>query len=87
MLFSDKFDKGFIKRFVDSYKLILNEMITVDYLSDINYISNDDLILLDNINNTEHDLEYDDILEAFNSNLIRYPDFFMPFVICINLIF
>ncbi|MER2014566.1 MAG: amino acid adenylation domain-containing protein, partial [Methanobrevibacter sp.] len=32
------------------------------------------LDLLDEVNNTEHDLEYDDILDAFNSHLSNHPD-------------
>ncbi|WP_407374929.1 amino acid adenylation domain-containing protein [Methanobrevibacter sp.] len=74
ILYSEKFSKEFISRFVESYKLILSEMINATSLSEINFTSQSDLTLLDSYNNTESDLRYDDILDAFNSNLLRYPD-------------
>ena len=72
--YSDKYSMAFIEVFARSYKLILQDMISVEVLSDICYASNDDLSLLDEINDTGHDLLYDDILDAFNENLGRYPD-------------
>ena len=74
IIYSDKFSSDFIDRFVESYKLILHEMIKFKELSDLNYISDDDVLLLDKINETEHDLFYSDVLEAFNSNLSKCPD-------------
>ena len=74
VIFSDKFDEKFIKRFIDSYKLVLKEITNVDELSDINYVSNDDLKFLNNINNTEYDLKYNDVMEAFNDNLAKHSD-------------
>ena len=72
--YSDKYSRAFIEVFARSYKLILQDMINVKTLSGICYTSNDDLILLDEINDTNHDLLYDDILDAFNENLGEYPD-------------
>ncbi|WP_296804360.1 amino acid adenylation domain-containing protein [uncultured Methanobrevibacter sp.] len=43
-------------------------------MGDISYISNDDVLLLDSYNDTCYDLDYADVLEAFNDNLSRYPD-------------
>ena len=54
--------------------LILCEMLNVNELEEINYIDNDDLNLLDSFNQTEHDLKYDCILDAFNTQLIENPD-------------
>ncbi|WP_296799195.1 AMP-binding protein, partial [uncultured Methanobrevibacter sp.] len=34
----------------------------------------DDLVLLDELNETEDDLLYDDVLDAFNDNLVKYSD-------------
>ena len=66
ILHSDKYPNDFIKSFMESYNLILNEMINVAKLSNINYITDEDIELLDTYNQTEHDLDYDDILDAFN---------------------
>ena len=88
ILHSDKYPNDFIKSFMESYNLILNEMINVaklsniNYITDeaklneirnggntvsnINYITDEDIELLDTYNQTEHDLDYDDILDAFN---------------------
>ena len=74
ILHSDKYSNDFIKSFMESYNLVLNEMINVAKLSNINYITDEDIELLDTYNQTEHDLDYDDILDAFNDNLAKYPD-------------
>ena len=74
ILYSDKYSRDFINHFVESYKLILQCMLNSDDLSDISYISNEDLVLLDEINNTSHDLYYHDVLDAFNDNLSKYPN-------------
>ena len=74
ILYSDKFSKEFIKHFVDSYILILNEIMHVKELSDINFTIKSDLTLLDSYNHTEHSLMYNDILDAFNENLSKYPN-------------
>lgn len=58
ILHSDKFSGEFISRFVESYKLILNEMINADFLADISFISQSDLDLLDSYNQTENALIY-----------------------------
>ena len=72
--YSNKYSNEFVKRFAESYKLILHEMINVDVLSDITYITKEDIELLDSYNKTEHDFEYEDTLQAFNYNLSKYPD-------------
>ncbi len=74
ILYSDKYSNDFVNRFARSYNLILKEMLSSYNLSDINYVSDSDVLLLDNINETEHDLLYSDILDAFNGNLSKYPD-------------
>ncbi len=74
ILYSEKFSYEFIEHFAESYKLILKEIISKNSLSDINYTSVSDLRKLDEYNQTEHDLEYCDILEAFNDHLAKYPD-------------
>ena len=74
IFYSDKFSKEFIEHFVETYKLILHELCRVSQLSQINYISQSDLKILDDINRTEHVIAYGDILEAFNDNLSKYPD-------------
>ena len=53
IIYSDKFSKTFIEKFVKSYKLILNEMVEADELRDINYVSAGDVEILDSYNQTE----------------------------------
>ena len=74
IIYSDKYSSDFVERFMESYKLILNGMLKVDVLSEIDYTLCEDIGLLDSYNQTEHDLLYDDILDAFNDNLKKYPD-------------
>ena len=74
VVYCDKYSGAFVDRFVQSYNFILNDMLSVKALEDISYISSDDLVLLDELNDTEHVLAYDDVLEAFNDNLSRNPD-------------
>ena len=74
ILYSDKYSSDFINHFIESYKLILKCMVNVSNLSDISYISSRDLVVLDEINETSHDLYYSDILDAFNDNLSKYPN-------------
>ena len=61
ILYSDKYSSDFINHFIESYKLILKCMVNVSNLSDISYISSRDLVVLDEINETSHDLYYFDI--------------------------
>ena len=74
ILYSSIYSKNFIEHFTESYKLILHEMIEVDELGDINYTSDSDLELFNSYNQTEHPLSYDDILDAFNDNLLKHPE-------------
>ena len=55
-------------------KLILQGLLNVSRLGDINYITEDDVELLDSFNETEYDLLYADILDAFNVNLNENPN-------------
>lgn len=72
ILYSNKFSRNFIEHFVESYKLILNGMMAVNNLSDINYTLSSDLNVLDKYNKTEKDLDFSDVLDAFNENLSKY---------------
>ena len=74
VLYSDKYSFEFIERFVGVYKSILLNMMCVDDLAHIDYISSSDLDLLDSYNDTDAILNYGDVLEAFNDNLSKYPD-------------
>ncbi|WP_461463878.1 amino acid adenylation domain-containing protein, partial [Methanobrevibacter sp.] len=74
VVYSDKYSSGFIDRFVQSYKFVLNDMLRVNTLRDISYVSSDDLVLLEEFNDTGHHLLYADVLDAFNDNLVKYPD-------------
>ena len=62
----DKFSQGTAERFVYVFKEVLVQLLDKQNLSDINYISNGDIELLDSYNRTEHDLAYVDVLDAFN---------------------
>ena len=74
VLYSNLYIKDFISHFIESYKLILNQIISVERLDEINYISDEDIEVLDSYNRTEHKPKYDDILDAFNDNLPKYED-------------
>ena len=69
IVYSDKYSKELIERICESYKAILQDFISVDKLSDIGYVSCDDLKTLDSYNQTEYDFKYSDVLDAFNDNL------------------
>ena len=72
--YSDKYSHGYIRRFAQSYKLILEGMFNGGKLGDIDYTALEDIELLDNYIQTEHYLEYGDVLDAFNYNLSKYPN-------------
>ena len=72
--YSARYSEDVMNRFVESYKSILSQIICVDKLSEINYVSDSDLDLLDTYNQTEHALKYNDILDAFNDNLSNNPN-------------
>ncbi|WP_461464005.1 AMP-binding protein, partial [Methanobrevibacter sp.] len=74
VMYSDKYSGVFIDRFIESFKLILHGMLDANDLSEINFVSDSDIQLLDSYNCTEHDLVYCDVLDAFNDNLSRCPD-------------
>ena len=74
LLYSELYSESFVKHFVESFKLILHEITDVKELKDINYTSEDDIELLDLYNQTEHNLEYGDVLDAFNDNLAKNPN-------------
>ena len=74
VIYSDEYSSEIIKKFVESYNIILNQILCVDKLSEINYITSSDVELLNSYNQTEHSLEYRDILDAFNDNLSKYSD-------------
>ena len=62
VFYSDKFSADFIKSFIDVFNRIAIEIMDADFLSDIDYVSNEDLKFLDAFNQTERHIEYDDIL-------------------------
>ena len=70
----DEFSQDTAERFVYVFKEVLIQFLEKQNLADINYISNTDIELLNAYNETEHDLIYDDILDAFNDNLAKFPD-------------
>ena len=69
----EKYSNELIIRFLNVFKEILIQISDKENLSDIDYISEEDLNLLDSYNQTEHPLEYEDIMDAFNDNLAKYP--------------
>ena len=72
--YSGNYSRDFIVGFAESYRLILNEIQTVSKLSDINYVSEEDIGWMDSYNQTEHSLPYNDIMDAFNNNLAKHPN-------------
>ena len=74
IIHSPKYSNDFVNHFALSYNLILQEIIKADKLQDVNYIGHEDIEILDRLNLTQHDLRYDDILDAFNNNLAKFPN-------------
>ena len=74
IMYSDKFSADMISHFGETFKLILHDIIKVDKLSEINYITSHDIEILDDLNKNEQALDYEDIMDAFNENLAKYPD-------------
>ena len=72
--YSEKYSKETVERFLNSFKLISNNIFNAEELSEITYTPSSDLELLDSYNQTEHDLKFDDVLDAFNENLANYPN-------------
>ena len=70
----DKYSQDTAERFANVFKEILVQFLDKENLGDINYTSKEDIKLLNNCNQNEYLLDYDDILDAFNDNLARYPD-------------
>ncbi|WP_407432946.1 condensation domain-containing protein, partial [Methanobrevibacter sp.] len=69
-----KYSDNLIIRFLNAFKEILIEALNKDNLSDINYVLDSDVELLDSFNETENPLDYADVLDAFNDNLSNNPD-------------
>lgn len=72
---SSRYSEDFIRRFAESYELILRDMMRAEQLTDIHFTTEKDLALLDGWNRTDEELTYEDILEPFNVNLQKYPDY------------
>ena len=70
----ENYSDEMVIRFLNVFKEILVQMINKEMLCDIDYSANDDIDLLNNFNQTEMSLKYGDILDAFNDNLLKYPD-------------
>ena len=70
----DNISQDTAERFVNVFKEVLIQFLNKKTLGDISYISNKDILLLDCYNDTEYSFEYDDILLAFNDNLVEYED-------------
>ena len=74
IMHSARYSENLVERFAYSYNAILSQMLTADNLCDIDYICDNDLMIMNDINQTESPLKHDDLLDAFNDNLADYPD-------------
>ena len=72
--YSDKYSSELVERFINTYYLILQEILNAKELSDINYTLTSDLKILDKYNKTETKLKYNNILQAFNETLRKYQN-------------
>ncbi|MER2014298.1 MAG: AMP-binding protein, partial [Methanobrevibacter sp.] len=70
----DKFSRHTATQFVKVFKEVLTQFLEKENLGDIDYISNEDVELLNSYNKTEHSLVYNDVLDAFNDNLLEHPE-------------
>ena len=65
---SSKYSSNTTNAMLETYKLILHELLIKDRLSDINYTTKDDINLFKQINKTETQLKHKDIKEALEKN-------------------
>ena len=70
----DMFSQDTAERFVNVFKEVLFGFLDKNELKDIDYVSDDDVHIFNDLNITEHTLGYDDILDAFNDNLAKGQD-------------
>ena len=68
-----KYDDSFVNRFAYAVKSIAQGIASKEYLSEISYTTPEDIAVLDAVNNTRQD-DFVDIIKAFSSNVIKYPD-------------
>ena len=71
---SGKYSDAFCKRFLESFSDIVSGFVSCTRLSEIDYISENDISTLDAINDTAAPLRYKDILEAFRHQVSIRPD-------------
>ena len=71
---SNKYSDEMSIRFVNVFREILIQSLYKENLRDIDFVGGSDLKLLDSVNQTQHPLKHDDILDAFNHNLSALKD-------------
>ena len=69
-----KYHKSTAERFVDSYVRVLNGLMRCERLSEIQYVSEDDLALQDSYNDTAKQLINRTAIEAFHTSLMKDPE-------------
>ncbi|MBR4514792.1 MAG: amino acid adenylation domain-containing protein [Lachnospiraceae bacterium] len=70
---SARYSQDFVRHFAQVYERILRDMMRAEQLKDIHFTTEEDLERLNELNKTDADIPYVDILDAFNVNLARYP--------------
>ncbi len=65
---------GIADRFIEAFAKVLKGMMSYEKLSEIQYTSEEDIILADKVNNNDKKLRFNDILEAFRESVKKHPD-------------
>ena len=71
---SSKYSEATVKRMASAFDRIVFGFISCVKLSEIQYVSDEDVEIEEKINNTSVPLQYSDILEAFRSRVKESPD-------------
>ena len=71
---SSKYSETTVKRMASAFDRIVSGLLSCTGLSEIQYISQEDVELQEKINDTSVPLQYSDILEAFRSRVKESPD-------------
>jgi amino acid adenylation domain-containing protein len=71
---SGRYSHSVCERFLHAFDEIAKGLISCEKLSDIQYISSEDICILDSINDTAAPLRFNNILEAFRHSVSEYSE-------------
>ncbi|WII08342.1 amino acid adenylation domain-containing protein [Methanomassiliicoccales archaeon LGM-RCC1] len=71
---SSKYSESTVQSMVRAFDLVLSGFMSCSHLSEIRYVTSEDLDKLDSLNDTARSLRFNDILEAFSHSVSEYPE-------------